>query len=377
MTKPRILIIENSIDVTGALKSINQTAHDLKQYFDFQFLIPKKAKNRFWIEGKGIKTIHELPLKEISRRLSSLIVYLPYLLINTLRLRRIVARENISIIHVNDLYNLLPVTLRLLGSKVSYVCHIRFLPNKFPSLLFNFWLKLHFRYASKVVVVSQSVLSMLPQHSKLVVIYDELPLEERHPSLTEPNQEKSHFSFLYLSNFIQGKGQNYALEAFVEIYRDLPKWKLRFVGGDMGMKKNRDYTKALQRRAKKLGIFEKTEWIGFTEDVELEYKQADVVLNFSESESFSITCLEALFYGRPVITTDCGGPIEIIDDNKTGLVVPNKNILRMTDAMNLLASNSQLRLEMGRAAREIVRSKFSIDKTSYRLMQQYDSILRV
>ena len=48
--KPVILIVENSIDVTGALKSITRTAYDLKGAFDFHFVIPKKSRGRTWIE---------------------------------------------------------------------------------------------------------------------------------------------------------------------------------------------------------------------------------------------------------------------------------------------------------------------------------------
>ena len=203
MAIPRILIIENSIDVTGALKSITREAYDLKGHFDFQFIIPKGSKGRIWIEGEGFSINYELPMKEISRKFSSLLLYIPFLFINTIRLQRIVKRERISIIHVNDLYNLLPVMLRLFGVNIPYVCHIRFLPDRFPPWLFNFWLRLHLRYASKVVAVSQSALNMLPAHPKLMYIHNELPLGEQFPELTELDNLKPSFTFLYLSNFVK------------------------------------------------------------------------------------------------------------------------------------------------------------------------------
>jgi L-malate glycosyltransferase len=375
MKKPTILIIENSIDVTGALKSITRTAFDLRDQFDFMFIIPQHSKGRFWIEGKGFNCIYELPMREISRRFSSLLLYAPYLLINAYRLNKIVRQHGISIIHVNDLYNLLPVAIRLFGSAKPYVCHIRFLPDKFPGWLFNFWLKLHLKYAKRIIAVSNSVLKQIPEHPKLTLIYNELPVEERYPDLVNPEPNKSTYTFLYLSNFIRGKGQNYGLEAFARIHNDLPYWKLRFVGGDMGLEKNRNFRRELQHNAEKLGILEKTEWVGFTEAVELEYKKADIVLNFSESESFSITCLEALFFGRPVIATDCGGPAEIIDDGISGYLVPNRKIESMAEAMKTLATRKMNLIEMGLHGREIVKSRFSIENTSYRLLQYYKEVL--
>lgn len=375
MKKPLILIIENSIDVTGALKSITRTAYDLRDYYEFQFVVPRKAKGSFWIEGKGITSIYEFPMKEMNRRLSSLLVYLPYLLSNAIKLNKLTKRNAVSLIHVNDLYNLLPVVLKWLGSDIPYVCHIRFLPDRFPSWLFNFWLKLHLHYAERVVAVSDSVLKQLKPHPKLALIYNELPVEERFPEGIDHNPAETGFTFLYLANFINGKGQNYALEAFARLHQQLPNWKLKFVGGDMGLKKNMEFETQLKERAKVLGVFDRIEWSGFTEAVELEYRRADIVLNFSESESFSITCLEALYFARPVIATDCGGPAEIIVNRVSGILVGNRNVEEMAKAMLELANNIQLRNELATRAADMVRQKFSVENTSFKFKHMYSQIL--
>jgi glycosyltransferase involved in cell wall biosynthesis len=248
------------------------------------------------------------------------------------------------------------------------------MPNRFPALLFNSWLGLHFLVAEKVVAVSESVLRILPSNDKLILIHNELPIEERHAK-TALAKDKPFYIFLYLANFMKGKGQDYALEAFAIVSSRLSNWRLRFVGGTMGLKKNSEYRDSLLEKAKALGIHEKTEWIGFTEDVEREYKEADVVLNFSESESFSITCVEAQFFGRPIIVTDCGGPAEIVVTGETGLLIPNKDVGAMKQAMEKLALDYNLRQEMGLKAREVVRRKFSIDKTSLRLKEVYSNII--
>lgn len=373
ISKPRILVIENSIEMTGALKSITRTAYDLKEFFDFQFILPKKSRGRSWVEKLGVTTIHELPMLEISKRFSSLVFYFPLLVLNAIRLYGIVRREKISLIHVNDLYNLLPVLLHFAGVQVPYVCHIRFMPDRFPKWLFNVWFRLHARYASYIVVVSQSVKKMLPAHPKLVLVYNELPIEERYPDFKMPKNQPSKY-FLYLSNIIEGKGQNYALEAFARINMGLPDWKLRFVGSDMGLKKNGIYKETLVSRAEILSITEKLEWAEFTYDVEKEYRNADIVLNFSESESFSITCLEALYFGRPLIATDCGGPAEIIDNMESGWLVKNKDVDEMTEAMLSLATNEVLRESFSVEGRVRSREKFSLEKTSFRFLDLYNSI---
>lgn len=373
-SKKRILIIENAIDVTGGLKSILSTCVPLSAQFEFIFVIPAHSHTSGEIKQHGF-TVIELPIRELNKSLLSVIVYLPYLIINTVRIRRIIRNHNIDLVHVNDLYNLLPVMLRILGSKTPYVCHIRFMPDRFPAWLFNFWVRLHLRFADKIIVVSQSLMNRLPRNEKFELIYNELPLKDRYPHYVKEQTEAGTFRFLYLSNYIRGKGHDFALKAFAKIHLQIPEWTLHFVGGDMGLLKNSAFKEELKALAAELGILEKTTWEGFTEEVELEYKRADIVLNFSESESFSITCLEALYYARPLIASDCGGPADIINPMETGVLVENRNINKMSEAMLQLATNKVLRQTLASRAKESVMEKFSIDKTLYRLRNIYNAVV--
>lgn len=372
--KPKILILENSVDVTGALKSITRAANDLKQFYEFHFLIPVNSRGATWCQKNGFNNIAEFPFRELNRTLISILVYLPALIRNAIYLKRIVKDKKIDLIHGNDLYNLLPAVVRIFGVRTPYICHIRFRQNQFPSFLFNFWLSVHFKYAEKIIVVSETLKAELPDHPKIIRIHNELPVEEKYHRF-ENAQQKTSFRFLYLANFIQGKGQDYALMAFHAIHTQIPDWKLHFVGGDMGLKKNQIFLQELVATAVRMGISEKISWSGFTDDVEKEYKDADIVLNFSESESFSITCLEALFYGRPLIASNSGGPAEIIDHNKSGLLVTNRETDEMAESMVRLALDRNFRDDLAANARASVREKFSIEKTSFRMKRVYDHIL--
>lgn len=374
MNKPVVLIIDNSVGVTGAIKSITQSCFDNRDYFDFQFVIPPNSNARSIIQNKGFSKIYELPMRELKRSIFSVFVYLPFLLINAIRLNRIAKKNEVALIHVNDVYNLLPVAMRLLGGSKPYVCHIRFLPNRFPVWIFNFWYRCHLRYSRQMIAVSNTTKSMLPPKSAIVV-YDNLP-QEKYTEV-QVDEEKPPRIFLYISNFTQAKGQDHAIEAFSKVHSELPEWKLRFVGSVLGgLSKNKTYKNKLEERAKELGLHKKIEWLAFTEDVELEYKRADIVLNFSESESFSMTCLEALFYGRPLIATNCGGPAEIIANGTTGLLVENKDVKSMAFAMKQLAVDEGLRRDFGKQARMDVRKRFGKENTSMQIKSIYDSIIR-
>ena len=110
---------------------------------------------------------------------------------------------------------------------------------------------------------------------------------------------------------------------------------------------------------------------GFTSDPEAAVKAYDIVLNFSEAESFSLTCLDALNYGVPLIATDCGGPAELFEAGQSGLLVPNRDVPAMAAAMEELAANVALRQRFSVASRLYVLRKFSPVHTYHLLADCY------
>jgi len=370
MNKPRILIVENSVAVTGALKSIMRSSHGLTENFTFIFLLPKNSAAVNHVRDAGFE-VHQLDMRELRKNIFSIFIYLPVLLYNAFTLLSIVRKLNIHLVVVNDFYNLLPSAYRILRGKVPYVCYVRFLPSKFPKAFVKSWCALHLRYAQQTIAVSKAVLNELPFKQNVVVIGNELPAEAC-PFTSTLNST----TILYPANYISGKGHEFALESFALIYTKHPEWKLKFVGGDMGLAKNREFKESLIKRAHDLKISDRVEWHNFSEKISDEYLSASIVLNFSESESFSMTCLEAMFYGRPVIATRSGGPSEIIDQNETGILVDLKDTAAMADAMKYLIGNPDKREDMARRAYHSVRQKFSFANTIEKLGEVYRKFLK-
>jgi glycosyltransferase involved in cell wall biosynthesis len=367
--KPRILIIENSSALTGALISIIRSSSLLATGFDFIFILPTGSMAVQYVSHAGFE-VHEFPMKELRKKASSVLVYLPFLLSNSLRLFRLIKKLNVDLINVNDFYNLLPASYKFLGGKIPYVCYVRFLPSKFPKTLVRFWCACHERYASKMIAVSEVVKRELPVKDNVVVIGNELPSDDVPFTLSRSN------IILYPANYIRGKGHEYALQSFVLINQKYPSWKLKFVGGDMALQKNKDFKIELIQLARTLDIEKQVELHDLAENISEEYLEASFVLNFSESESFSMTCLEAMFYGRPVIATRSGGPSEIIDQNKTGILVDINDVAAMAKAMDYLIVNSDKREIMAQHAYLSVREKFSYANTVEKLGEVYENALK-
>ena len=99
---------------------------------------------------------------------------------------------------------------------------------------------------------------------------------------------------------------------------------------------------------------------------------AYAALNFSNSESFSLTCLEASAHGLAVIATRCGGPEEIIEDGVTGFLVPVGDIEAMAARMADVLCNPEMAAAMGEAGRQMVGQRFSIAQFHAQLLEIFD-----
>ena len=205
---------------------------------------------------------------------------------------------------------------------------------------------------------------------KVKMIYDSLP--ESWPEQSELNPlAGDEILFLYVGNYFPGKGQDYALRAFEIASKTEPQIRLRFAGNTHSIPKNIKFLKELKQLVDKKGLGDKVEFTRQSIDVHSEMYACDVVLNFSESESFSMVCLEALFCKKPVISTRSGGPEEIIRHEVNGLLVKNRDVNDMAKAMLKLASSPYHRNTFAKNADIDFNDKFNISSLAEELFDAY------
>ncbi len=361
-----ILIIDNSTAFTGAFKCALNEAELLSTEHRFIFVLNKNSTLVQLLRDKGI-TVYTLPMVEIKRSVGVLLRYPFALLRNTFNLLNIIRKEQVDIVQVNDFYNLLGAMSTIFGFKGKLLTYVRFLPYVMPGPLRKLWISCGLRYSHRVIAVSDAVLKQLPAHPKAIRVYDPVQLSERLPE--KVYLAKQTTSILYLANYIQGKGQDATLEAFAQAHKLNSDIELTFMGGDMGLEKNKEFKQKLEVRSQELGLGDVVQFAPFNSNVEQSIKDADILLNFSEAESFSMTCMEAAYYGTALIATRCGGPEEIIDNGRTGITVPVKDINAMRDAIITLAADTNLRKQYATAGKEYVRNKFNIETYKQQMQQ--------
>jgi glycosyltransferase involved in cell wall biosynthesis len=86
--------------------------------------------------------------------------------------------------------------------------------------------------------------------------------------------------------------------------------------------------------------------------------------------------LEAAAFGVPLIGTRHGGIPEVVVDGKTGYLVPERDATALAERMRGMLSDSAARVQMGSAARELVKSRFDIRTQAAKLESFYETLVR-
>ena len=117
-------------------------------------------------------------------------------------------------------------------------------------------------------------------------------------------------------------------------------------------------------------------WLpGEREDVPDMLRAMDVFVLPSLAEGISNTILEAMASGLPIVATDVGGNDELVDQDKTGFLVPRGEPAALADAIRMYIDNPELRRLHGANARKRSEDEFSIDTMVQRYQDVYDAQL--
>lgn len=100
-------------------------------------------------------------------------------------------------------------------------------------------------------------------------------------------------------------------------------------------------------------------YLGFRPDVERVIGAADVVVCSSHFEGYGVVNIEAMACGKPVVSTNRGGPSETIVDGVTGYLVPPGDAAALASRVIHLLRHPDLRQQMGAAGRARVEAQFS------------------
>jgi glycosyltransferase involved in cell wall biosynthesis len=163
------------------------------------------------------------------------------------------------------------------------------------------------------------------------------------------------------------KGADIALEAMTELRRLEPAPMLVVVGDG-------PLRQELEARSRSLGVDRVVRFLGNRRDVPDILAASDLFVFPTRRDPFPTVLLEAAAAGVPVVSTHVDGVPEIVEDCRTGLLVPPDEPGTLARAVRSLLLNDTMRLQLGQAARDRAHTHFSASAWVERLQCVYASV---
>ncbi|MBI3999788.1 MAG: GT4 family glycosyltransferase PelF [Candidatus Omnitrophica bacterium] len=308
---------------------------------------------------------------------------------NAFRFARLLKQEQVDIVHTHAMVQV-NVQARL-GARlaaVPLISHMH-LPNHFRNhrlirayqILLDNWTA---QLCDELIAVSESTREALTaqgsayRHAK--IIYNGIDvdrchhLKNRDSILKKLGLKPVHQIVGMVGRLCPVKGQKEFIQAAKEVSVQIPEAVFVLVGNDV--ERHGAYESQLRKVVSELGLNEKVIFTGYRSDALDLIHAFDVFVLPSKIEGLPVTILEAMALKKPVVATSVGGVPEIVVDEKTGLLVPPNDVLRLSQSILRLLRNPGEAMELGEEGYEYVKQKFSEKKMMEQILAIYEQVIK-
>lgn len=185
---------------------------------------------------------------------------------------------------------------------------------------------------------------------------------------------KNAVQIMFLSNLIESKGVFILLEACALLKNKEIPFECIYIGGEG------DITALnLDKEINKLGLRDHVNYQGkkHGEEKGKAFLEADIFAfpTYYTKECFPLVLLEAMSYSLPVISTFEGGIPDLIEDGVTGFLVQQRDTVALSEKLELLIQNPELRLQMGAAGRTKYEKEFTLEIFENRMVEILNQVI--
>ena len=242
----------------------------------------------------------------------------------------------------------------------------------------TFLSRIIYRAAEAVVAISSYTASEISKKvpNLLMTIIDPGIDMSRFPSITSA-ESRTHTAPLMMGvgSVKARKGYDVSLRAFALAKKDIPNLRYAIVGTHTD---EPGYAHMLIELARELGVSSDVDFLTKVSDTELNalYDRASLFILTSVNESlhfegFGMVFLEAAAHGLPTIGTTDNGISDAIEDGKTGVLVPQRDVEATAAAIRTLLSDKVLAMQMGERGRA-----FAAAHDQKHIARRYDEVYK-
>ena len=376
---PNILYVSHTARIAGAERSLQLLLEGLDDRYRPTVVLPEQGPLTDWLDRMGIPH-QRAPLVRLhqTRNPVRLFRYFRSWRRAIRAIGRIIDEQGIDLVHANSTTAHLFACPAARRADVPSVWHIRDMSSPGGRLD-----RMMTRDAAAIVCISEAVRNRLAHSDlagpKVTVIHNAVDTAVFAPG--DPTAVRAELGLDretpvagIVGQVVPWKGHHRFIEAAAGAARKVE--DARFViAGDNRFGDFPGILDRLRVQAERLGISDRVHFLGWREDAVAVINALDVLVSASEEEPFGRVVIEAMACGKPVISFRCGGPVEIVRHNETGLLVEPYDTEAMAEAMAGLLADRDRAAEMGRAGREIARREFSADAHVANIEALYERLL--
>jgi len=305
--------------------------------------------------------------------------WVPFMLFAGRRaVKKLLKQEHFDIVHIHwpipmafvaaPAFGKLPTVLHFYTAETSMI-------RRYP-IIKPFFRK-YMRDADEVIALTnygaKQARTVYNRSIKIVPYGSEFP--EIVPSVKFPDDNRSK-QILFIGRLVERKGVKYLIRAMPKILSKIDA-ELNIVGSGSIL----DELKSL---AQEIGIGEKVHFTGLVpaDEKERYYDDCDVFVlpacidRHGDTEGQGVVLLEALSHGKPLVASAVGGIVDLVNDEKTGLLVAEKNPDALADALIRILTDKDLYLKLANNGYDFALENFSLEAVGKSVVEIYESLSR-
>lgn len=312
-------------------------------------------------------------------------------LLMVLKLRKIIVKERVDLIHVHESEASVISLLSILGlKKIPLVRTVHgFLPKdsiKGLRHLINYLkqyiiLKINFLFFDKIIAVSNSFRDLLCEEFKINkkmirVIYNGIDFKRVDKHLIEKNEtsvSEGRPQLGMIGNFDKKRDQLTICKALPKYFDKFPQSRFSFIGG-----KSSIYSKIYEQCmefCKEKEIISKINFLGKRKDALVYLAYFDLFVYSTLFDTFGISVIEAMYGGVPVLVSDIPVMLEISNNGKYCLTFKSLDHEDLSKKLIDFFSMSKRSTEKTIKAKRWVERRYSIERHLKNLSKTYDSVI--
>jgi len=377
MTRPKLLLIKGSAPFGGdcvLMLELGRAAQE--QGFDVDVLATDPHFQEM-IRGEGLGLVD---LDVIRREIRPL-----WDLRGFVRLARFLARSPYAIVHTHTTKPGIIGTLAARRAGTPAVMHtVHLFPfheetGRFVTAAYVAVERFAARWCDRIVTVSEfqrdwALRAGIGRPGQVVAIPNGVPTDRAKPRRSRADVRAElglgdEFTILSTGRLAEQKGLEYLIHAAPLLRQDLPHARILLAGdGPLGNK--------LARLVSSLGLDDTVTLLGRRSNVGDLLAASDLIVLPSLWEGLSISLLEAMAAGRPIVTTSIGSNREVTNDGEAAVLVPPKDVASLAEAIRSLATDAPRLQELGRRAQEVQRERYGLPRMLDAYMAEYDRLLK-